>query len=114
MASRLPLLYGRDTKAPTAPAMPTAPDDIDQHQVQVVPIAPQVNLQNVAVLPGSVSDSNANNTNTGQAAQQAERWPAGSRARVAAYKGDGGSSQAGWLATRAIRGSCRSFRSLRR
>ena len=45
-------------------------NDSDQHQVQIVPIAPQLNLQNVNVLGGGVVQGNANNANTGQAAQQ--------------------------------------------
>ncbi len=49
-------------------------NDGDQHQVQIVPIAPQVNLQNVNVLTfGDVEQGNANNANTGQAAQQSNR-----------------------------------------
>ena len=45
-------------------------NDSDQHQVQIVPIAPQLNLQNVNLLSGGVTQGNANNANTGQAAQQ--------------------------------------------
>jgi hypothetical protein len=46
-------------------------NDSDQSQVQIVPIAPQVNLQNVNVLPlGDVEQGDANNANTGQATQQ--------------------------------------------
>ncbi|HJU47139.1 MAG TPA: hypothetical protein VJ689_03335, partial [Gaiellaceae bacterium] len=45
-------------------------NDSDQHQVQVVPVAPQLNLQNVNVLSGHVEQGNANNANTGQATQQ--------------------------------------------
>jgi hypothetical protein len=42
-----------------------------QSQVQVVPIAPQVNVQNVNVLTGGdVQQGDANNANTGQANQQ--------------------------------------------
>src|SRR4029450_2320385 len=42
-----------------------------QGQVQVVPIAPQVNVQNVNVLTGGdVDQGDANNANTGQANQQ--------------------------------------------
>jgi hypothetical protein len=43
----------------------------DQEQAQIVPVAPQVNVQNVNVLTGGdVEQGNANNSNTGQAAQQ--------------------------------------------
>ncbi len=46
-------------------------NDSDQHQIQIVPIAPQANLQNVNVLTfGDVEQGNANNANTGQANQQ--------------------------------------------
>jgi hypothetical protein len=42
-----------------------------QSQVQIVPIAPQVNVQNVNVLTGGdVDQGDANNANTGQANQQ--------------------------------------------
>ena len=68
-------------------------NDSDQGQIQIIPIAPQVNLQNVNVLSGGVSQGNANNANTGQAAQQEN----GGQAAPVIYgvkKGDGGSSQA--------------------
>ena len=43
----------------------------DQDQIQIVPIAPQANVQNVNVLTfGDVEQGNANNANTGQANQQ--------------------------------------------
>jgi hypothetical protein len=42
-----------------------------QDQAQIVPIAPQVNVQNVNVLTGGdVQQGDANNANTGQASQQ--------------------------------------------
>ena len=46
----------------------------EQKQIQIVPIAPQLNLQNVNVLTfGDVEQGNANNANTGQASQQSNR-----------------------------------------
>ena len=54
----------------------------DQQQVQVVPIAPQLNVQNVNVGTGSVKQGDANNANTGQANQQ-------QNTQVAAQKGGG-------------------------
>ena len=43
----------------------------EQKQIQIVPIAPQLNVQNVNVLTfGDVEQGNANNANTGQANQQ--------------------------------------------
>jgi hypothetical protein len=43
----------------------------DQEQIQIVPIAPQLNVQNVNVATfGDVEQGNANNANTGQASQQ--------------------------------------------
>jgi hypothetical protein len=45
-------------------------NESDQHQLQLVPIAPQVNLQNVNVLSGGDVEQDANNANTGQASQQ--------------------------------------------
>ena len=46
-------------------------NDSSQGQVQVVPIAPQVNVQNVnALTGGDVDQGDANNANTGQANQQ--------------------------------------------
>jgi hypothetical protein len=60
-----------------------------QGQVQVVPIAPQVNVQNVNVLTsGDVSQGDANNANTGQANQQ-------QNTQVAVQKGSGGPSHDG-------------------
>jgi hypothetical protein len=47
-------------------------NDSSQKQIQIVPIAPQVNVQNVNLLTfGDVEQGNANNANTGQASQQA-------------------------------------------
>ena len=55
----------------STPAAATQENDSDQSQVQVVPVAPQANVQNVNVLTfGDVEQGNANNANTGQAAQQ--------------------------------------------
>ena len=43
----------------------------EQEQIQIVPIAPQHNVQNVNLLTfGDVEQGNANNANTGQASQQ--------------------------------------------
>ena len=54
----------------------------DQKQVQVVPIAPQVNVQNVNVgTQGDVEQGNANNANTGQANQQENTVRSGSGGR---------------------------------
>ena len=86
-------------------------NESDQGQLQVVPIAPQLNAQNVNVLSGGVSQGDANNANTGQAAQQenvASPLPCSlGRTRVTA------APARPLVATRVIRGSCRSFRSLR-
>ena len=50
----------------------------EQHQFQFVPIAPQLNVQNVALLnDGDVEQGNANNANTGQANQQENTASAG-------------------------------------
>ena len=50
-------------------------NDSDQGQVQIIPIAPQLNLQNVNALTfGDVNQGNANNANTGQASQQQNTW----------------------------------------
>ena len=54
-----------------APTTPLQQNESDQRQVQVVPIAPQANVQNANVATyGDVEQGNANNANTGQAAQQ--------------------------------------------
>ncbi len=46
-------------------------NESDQGQIQVVPIAPQVNVQNANVATfGEVEQGDANNANTGQASQQ--------------------------------------------
>ena len=46
-----------------------------QRQIQILPIAPQLNLQNVNVLAfGDVEQGDANNANTGQASQQVNTW----------------------------------------
>ena len=60
----------QETGQAPAPA-PAAGNDSDQSQVQIVPIAPQANVQNVNVLTsGDVEQGDANNANTGQASQQ--------------------------------------------
>jgi len=60
-----------DLLAPAAPATPQQLNDSDQGQVQVVPIAPQLSVQNVNLFTfGEVEQGDANNANTGQAAQQ--------------------------------------------
>jgi hypothetical protein len=60
-----------------------------QGQVQIVPIAPQANLQNVNVgTHGDVSQGDANNANTGQANQQ-------HNTQVAVQKSSGGSPHGG-------------------
>ncbi|HEY7690702.1 MAG TPA: hypothetical protein VH816_00015 [Gaiellaceae bacterium] len=60
-----------------------------QGQVQVVPIAPQANVQNVNVFTsGDVEQGDANNANTGQANQQ-------HNTQVAVQKGSGGPSHGG-------------------
>jgi hypothetical protein len=47
-------------------------NDSDQKQIQIVPIAPQANVQNTNIGTfGDVEQGNANNANTGQANQQA-------------------------------------------
>jgi hypothetical protein len=67
------------------PAQPTGHIDqaqgnaSDQQQVQVVPIAPQLNVQNVNVGTGSVKQGDANNANTGQASQQQSTQVAGQK-----------------------------------
>ena len=55
-----------------APPLPVASqsNSSDQGQIQVVPIAPQVNVQNVNIATGNVDQGDANNANTGQASQQ--------------------------------------------
>src|SRR3954470_8891896 len=54
----------------------------DQDQIQVVPIAPQANVQNVNVATqGDVKQGNANNANTGQADQQENTTTSGSGGR---------------------------------
>ncbi|HEX5469521.1 MAG TPA: hypothetical protein VFW80_10795, partial [Gaiellaceae bacterium] len=54
----------------------------DQKQIQVVPIAPQANVQNVNVgTQGDVQQGNANNANTGQANQQENTVQSGSGGR---------------------------------
>ncbi len=57
------------------PALPPQQgNDSDQGQIQILPVAPQLNAQNVNVLTsGDVEQGNANNANTGQAAQQSNR-----------------------------------------
>ena len=56
----------------------------ENEQIQVVPIAPQANLQNVNVLTfGDVEQGNANNANTGQATQQENTQVAGQSSRGA-------------------------------
>jgi hypothetical protein len=60
-----------------------------QGQAQIVPIAPQANVQNVNVLTsGDVRQGDANNANTGQANQQ-------QNTQVAVQKGSGGPSHDG-------------------
>ena len=50
----------------------------EQTQLQIVPIAPQLNVQNVNVLTfGDVEQGNVNNANTGQASQQSNTAGAG-------------------------------------
>jgi hypothetical protein len=76
--------------APPAVAPPTQSIDQSQanasenEQIQVVPIAPQVNVQNVNVLTGGdVEQGNANNANTGQATQQENTQVAAQNGSVA-------------------------------
>jgi hypothetical protein len=53
-------------------------NDSDQSQIQIVPMAPQVNVQNVNVAThGDVEQGDANNANTGQASQQENTSKAG-------------------------------------
>jgi hypothetical protein len=52
------------------PAPGTQSNDSSQGQVQIVPIAPQLNVQDVNVLTGDVEQGDAANANTGQTAQQ--------------------------------------------
>ena len=78
---------------PSHPAPTQQSNDSDQGQAQVIPIAPQINLQNVNVLSGGVSQGNANNANTGQAAQQ-ENGGQSAPVSNGTSKSDGGSSQA--------------------
>ncbi len=63
----------------------------DQGQIQFIPIAPQVNVQNVNVLTfDDVSQGNANNANTGQATQQENTQVAvqdGANRSVGGWKG---------------------------
>ena len=66
---------------PLHPSPTQQSNESDQKQVQVVPIAPQVNAQNVNVLAGGVSQGDANNANTGQAAQQENGGQSAPRAR---------------------------------
>src|SRR5581483_5969833 len=56
----------------------------NQGQIQILPIAPQLNAQNVNVLTsGGVDQGDANNANTGQASQQ-------SNTQAAVQAGDDG------------------------
>ena len=97
---------------PSHPAPTQQSNDSDQGQVQVIPIAPQLNVQNVNVLSGGVSQGNANNANTGQAAQQEN---GGQSAPVPTVRPRATAAPARLqVATRAIRGRFRSSRSLRR
>ncbi|HEU0334983.1 MAG TPA: hypothetical protein VFR43_00425 [Gaiellaceae bacterium] len=52
------------------PAPGSQSNDSSQGQVQVVPIAPQLNVQNANVLTGDVEQGDAADANTGQTAQQ--------------------------------------------
>lgn len=64
-----------------APTGTTQSNESDQAQVQVVPVAPQVNVQNANVATfGDVEQGDANNANTGQAAQQENVSVGGSHA----------------------------------
>jgi hypothetical protein len=55
---------------PSPSIVPTQGNSNDQEQIQVVPIAPQANVQNVKIATGDVDQGDANNANTGQASQQ--------------------------------------------
>ncbi len=61
----------------------------EQEQIQIVPIAPQANVQNVNVLTfGDVEQGNANNANTGQANQQENTASSGRSGHAGEWKGD--------------------------
>jgi hypothetical protein len=80
-----------DLLSPVLSPSPSQQNAAAQQQVQVVPVAPQVGVQNVNVLPlGDVEQGDANNANTGQAVQQ-ENAAAGQ----GSYQGDGRSLAAG-------------------
>ena len=86
-----------NTQGPHAPALgPAQMNDNDQKQVQVVPIAPQVNVQNVNVAThGDVEQGNANNANTGQANQQENTASSGGSTRPAPTCGSCSGSHSG-------------------
>ncbi len=66
-----------NTAAAPAPVVAQS-NESDQEQIQIVPIAPQVNVQNVNIAThGDVEQGDANNANTGQANQQENTSEAG-------------------------------------
>jgi hypothetical protein len=66
-----------NTAAAPAPVAAQS-NDSDQKQIQIVPIAPQVNVQNTNIAThGDVEQGDANNANTGQANQQENTSKAG-------------------------------------
>ncbi len=107
-----------NTAAAPAPVAAPQSNDSDQSQIQVVPIAPQANVQNVNVAThGDVEQGDANNANTGQANQQentsssqATAAPHRLRSAVRARPRLPVASRR----TTVIRARSRSFRSLRR
>jgi hypothetical protein len=79
-----------------APATPAQQNDSDQGQVQVVPIAPQANVQNVNVATfDDVEQGDANNANTGQAVQQENTSELQGQPAHDSSSYSGGQSQAG-------------------
>ena len=90
-------------------------NDADQGQVQIIPIAPQLNAQNVNVLTfDDVNQGNANNANTGQAVQQqnTQTGPPPSRTGSASGRVKAPARPAP-SATTPIRDRCKSSRSRR-
>jgi hypothetical protein len=88
-----------NTQSSSAPASaPAQSNDSDQSQIQVVPIAPQVNVQNVNVAThDDVQQGDANNANTGQASQQENTASTGGSKRPAPTCGScSGKSSGGW------------------
>ena len=66
-----------NTAAAPAPVVAQS-NESDQEQIQIVPIAPQVNVQNTNIAThGDVEQGDANNANTGQANQQENTSEAG-------------------------------------